>query len=303
MDTSAAVNFGMGSLLMLNALLACMMFAVALTLRTDDFRRILQSPRAPVVGLLAQFLFLPALTCLAVFLLAIEPQLALGMILVASCPGGNFSNVLTWLARGNAALSVSMTAVSSLAATLLTPLNFAFYGWLNPYTRGYLTEIAMDPWSVLALVGVVLGIPLMLGMFTGARYPLLARRSEKPLRSVTLGIFMVFIVVAFANNLHLFLEQLWLLLGLVVAHNFMALALGYWAAVMMRLPSADRRAVTLEVGMQNAGLGLVIIFTFFPDAGGMMLLVGFWGIWHLISGVVLSQFWARQPQTEAQQPG
>lgn len=293
MSTSAAINFDMGSLLVLNALLACMMFAVALTLRTDDFRRILLSPRAPVVGLLAQFILLPALTCLAVVLLAVEPQLALGMILVASCPGGNFSNILTWLARGNAALSVSMTAVSSLAATLLTPLNFALYGWLNPYTRGYLTDIAMDPWAVLALVVVVLGAPLVLGMFTGTRYPLLARRSEKPLRVVTLALFMVFIAVAFANNVHLFLERFHAFFWLVIGHNLFALALGYWAAILMGLPQADRRAVTLEVGMQNAGLGLVIIFTFFPEAGGMMLIVAFWGVWHLFSGVLLSQLWAR----------
>src|SRR5690606_16367768 len=143
-------------------------------------------PKAPVIGLLAQFLLLPALTCLACWGLAIEPQLALGMMLVASCPGGSFSNIMTWMARGNVAVSVSMTAVSSLVASVLTPLNFAFYAWLNPHTRPLLMEIAIDPLGLLLLVVLVLGVPLVLGMAIGRRLPTLAQKVEKPLRLFSL---------------------------------------------------------------------------------------------------------------------
>ena len=124
------VQFSSGNLLILNVILACMMFGVSLSLTTEDFRRVLKRPDAPFVGLLAQFVLLPAATCLSTWFFQVEPELALGMILVASCPGGSFSNIMTWLARANVAVSVSMTAISSLAAMVMTPFNFALYGWL-----------------------------------------------------------------------------------------------------------------------------------------------------------------------------
>src|SRR5690554_7572006 len=140
MNGAPALDFDPASMLLLNIIMACMMFGVSLSLRLEDFRRIARAPVTPVVGLVAQFLLLPAATCLVTWWLRIDAELALGMILVSACPGGSFSNVMTWLARGNLAVSVSMTAVSSLAATIMTPLNFALYGWLNPHTRAYLTE-------------------------------------------------------------------------------------------------------------------------------------------------------------------
>lgn len=288
------LQFDPASLVTLNVILACMMFGVSLTLTPADFKRVLATPRAPVGGLIAQFLLLPAATCLATWLLRIDPQLALGMILVASCPGGAFSNVMTWLGRGNVAISVSMTAVSSLAATVLTPFNFALYGWLNPYTRSALTEISVDPWQILLLVLLVLGLPILLGMWAGKRFPRLALRSEKPLRVISLLIFLAFVAIAFANNYGLFVERFHTFFWLVVGHNLLALCLGAVTGYALRLPAADRRAVTLEVGIQNSGLGLVILFTFMPAAGGMMLITAFWGVWHLISGLTLANIWARR---------
>lgn len=120
--------------------------------------------QAELVSMLAQFVLLPALTCLACWALAIEAQLALAMTLIAACPGGSFSNIMTWMARGNVALSVSMTAVSSVVASVLTPLNFALYAWLNPHTRPLLTQIELDPLSLLLLVLLVLGLPLLAGI-------------------------------------------------------------------------------------------------------------------------------------------
>ncbi|MGM8934619.1 bile acid:sodium symporter family protein [Pseudomonas neustonica] len=292
------IQFDPASLILLNIIMAAMMFGVSLTLKLEDFKRIIKAPVAPLAGLFAQFLLLPLATCLLTWVLNIDPELALGMILVACCPGGSFSNVMTWLGKGNVAVSVSMTAVSSLVATVLTPLNFAFYGWLNPHTREYLTQISLQPGSILLIVLLVLALPLVLGMLSGKRWPALALRSEKPLRIVSLLVFLGFVGIAFSNNVDLFIERFNSFFWLVVAHNLLALSLGYAMARLMKLPVGDRRAVTMEVGIQNSGLGLVILFTFFPNAGGMMLITAFWGTWHLVSGLTLSQIWAYQSRRE-----
>lgn len=293
MSGALPIEFDPASLILLNVIMACMMFGVSLSLRLEDFKRIALAPIAPLAGLFAQFLLLPLATCLFTWALKIDAELALGMILVASCPGGSFSNIMTWLAKGNVAVSVSMTAVSSMAATVLTPLNFAFYGWLNPHTREYLTQITLEPGGILLLVLLVLALPLVLGMVTGRKLPGLVARSEKPLRIISLLVFLGFVAIAFSNNFDLFIERFHSFFWLVVVHNLLALSLGYGMGVLLKLPVADRRAVTMEVGIQNSGLGLVILFTFFPEAGGMMLITAFWGVWHLVSGITLSQIWAR----------
>lgn len=288
------IEFSQSSLHLLNVLIACMMFGVSLSLHPGDFTRIVRRPVAPVTGLVAQFVLLPAGTCLLAWVLQVRAELALGMILVAACPGGNFSNILTWLSRGNVAVSVSMTAVSSLAATVLTPLNFALYSWLNPITRDYLTEISVDPISILVLVALVLGLPITLGMLAGARFRRLAAMVERPLRVISIVLFLAFVAVAFAKNFDLFLDNFNTFFWLVVAHNAVALLLGFLAATALRLPVSDRRAVTLEVGIQNSALGLVIAFNFFPDLGGALLIIAFWGVWHLVAGLIVSRLFARR---------
>jgi BASS family bile acid:Na+ symporter len=287
------MHFDPAALIVLNAILACMMFGVALSLKIDDFARILRDPRAPLVGLLAQFLMLPAATCLLTWVFDVEPELALGMILVAACPGGTFSNIMTWIGRANVAASVSMTAVSSLAATVLTPFNFAFYGWLNPQTRALVTEIALDPLNILMLVAAVLALPLVLGMLTARHAPRFAHRAQKPLRLASLFVLLGFVAIAFAQNMDVFLANTDRIVALVVGQNALALGLGAAAGYAVHLTRADRRAVTMEVGIQNSGLGLSILFTFFPQASGMILIAAFWGSWHLISGLTLALLWSR----------
>lgn len=298
MSGDIGLDFDQQSLVILNIVIALMMFGVSLTLRPEDFRRILKQPKAPAIGLLAQFLLLPALTCLGTWIFNVPAELALGMMLVASCPGGAFSNVMTWLARGSVAVSVSMTGISSLAATILTPLNFALYSGLNPNTRVLYQEISIDPISLLLLILLVLGVPIVLGMSLGTRFPALAQRSEKVLRVVSLVIFLAFIALAFTKNFGLFLEHFQTFFALVVIHNAGALSIGYGLSRLAKLPQADRRAVTLEVGIQNSGLALVILFTFMPQAGGMMLIAAFWGVWHLVAGLTLSNIWTRIPITD-----
>lgn len=294
MLSDVRIVFDSESIFLLNVILALMMFGVSLTLKTEDFSRVARAPRAALVGLVAQFLLLPALSCLFTWVLRIDPELALGMMLVAACPSGSFSNLMTYLTRGNVALSVSMTGLCSLAALVMTPFNFWFYGSLNPHTRPLLQQIDVDAGQILWLVLLVLVLPLLAGMLFGRWRPALAERLERPLRPLSLLIFLIFVALAFAKNVDLFLRYMHLFAGLVIFQNTLALLAGYGAARAMRLPEADRRAVTIEVGIQNAGLALAILFTFYPEAGGMMVIAAFWGVWHLVSGTLLAVWWSRR---------
>ncbi|WP_226667292.1 bile acid:sodium symporter family protein [Microbulbifer aggregans] len=279
------------ALLALNAVLAFMMFGVSLGLRTSDFANILRRPVAPVTGLVAQFLLLPAITCLVTWLLDISPGLALGMILVSCCPGGTFSNVMTWIGRANVATSVSMTAVSSLVAVVMTPFNFAFYGNLNPSTRDALQAISLPAENMVLVVVAVLAVPMLLGMLIGARYPGFAQKSERFFRTASLGVFLLFVVVSFSKHWETALSIAGAVLVLVIAHNALAFLIGDLSGRVARLRVADRRAVTMEVGIQNSGLALAILFTFYPGAGEMLVVAGFWGVWHLVSGLSLAGYW------------
>ena len=290
------VAFSPQSLILLNGILAGMIFGVSMGLRRDDFVRVLRQPRAPAAGLVAQFLLLPAATCLATVAFSVPAELALGMILIASCPGGTFSNIMTWLGRASVPVSVSMTAVSSLAAIVMTPLNFGLYAQLNPATRELLRGISLEPMNILLLVALVLVLPMLLGMAVGKRHPQWATGAEKPMRVVTLLVFLCFVVIAFSRNQQLFMEYADRILILVALQNIGALLLGDLAGRLIKLPQSERRAVTMEVGIQNSALGLSIIFTFFPQAGGMMLIAGFWSFWHLLAGLCLAYYWSRSAE-------
>jgi bile acid:Na+ symporter, BASS family len=288
-----AIHFGPDQVALLNAILAVMIFGVSITLKPADFRRVVRQPKAPLTGLLAQFFLLPAFTCLTTWLFDIEPHMALGMILVAACPGGTFSNIMTYLARGNLALSVSMTAVSSAAAAFITPLNFALYGSLNPNTLPLLQTIAMDPIQLATLFFFVLVIPMLLGMICGQKFPQLAARAERPFRIFSIATLFGFVIIAVAQNIDTLMAYLGILVALVVAHNALALTLGYLTARSLQLNAADTRAITLEVGIQNSGLALAILFTFFPEQTSMLVVAALWGVWHLVSGGLVALYWNR----------
>lgn len=293
------IQFNPDSLFLLNLLLALMMFGASLSVRLADFRYLLHSPKAPLIGLFCQFVVLPFITFLLTRLLNIDPSMALGMILVASCPGGSFSNIMTWLARGHLATSVSMTAISTVAAMVMTPLNFAFYASLNDATLAIFSEISVRPIELVQLIAIVLVIPLILGMLTSHYFPRIAEKADKPFRLGSLLIFFAFVAIAFSSNGALFLEHAEAFTGLVVLHNAMALLIGYFMAKLFKLEEEQTRAVTLEVGIQNSGLGLIILFSFFPHVGGMMIITAFWGVWHLVSGSGLAIWWSTRSNITA----
>jgi BASS family bile acid:Na+ symporter len=288
------LTFSPASLWALNGVMALLMFGIALELSAADFLRVAKHPRAALVGIFSQFIILPAATFLLIQLLRPPPSVALGMILVAACPGGNVSNLIVYMSGGNSALSVGMTAISSTAATILTPLNFAFWASLDAEASTLLTEVAISPWSILLPVVLLLGVPMILGMWTGARFPTLASRVRKPLRSFCGLIFFVFVVFSFYKNIGVLGAEFLPVLLLVVAHNAMALGLGYGAARVMNLSPRDCRTISIEVGIQNSGLALGLIFTVFHGLGGMAIVAVLWGLWHIVAGSALAAFWSRR---------
>lgn len=286
--------FDPASLSVLNVILGLVMFGVALDLRLDDFVRIAKKPRAPLVGLVAQFVVLPAATFGLTLLLDVPASIALGMILVASCPGGNLSNFITHFGRGDTATSVSMTAVSTTASVALLPLNFELWGGLHPTGSALLKSIDLSPLDMLQAVFVLLGVPLVIGMLVAHHLPRVADKLRRPLRFLSLAFFAVFVIVAFANNRHVFFEVIGHVLAPVFVMNAAALSLGYGLARLAGLALAERRAVSIEVGIQNSGLALVLIFGFFDGLGGMAAVAAWWGIWHILAGFAVATWWRRR---------
>ncbi len=287
------LNFSPGSLQLLNGILAIVMFSIALDLRLSDFRRLLHAPKALVVGLCSQFIVLPALTFLMILALQPRPSIALGLILVAACPGGNISNFITHRAGGNAALSVSMTAFATVGAIALTPANIALWGNLYEPTRKILESTFIDPVSVAITVAFMLILPLCLGIALNTWRPAMSAKIRKPMQWLSMAIFVAFIVIALAANWTFFLNYAGMVAAFVFLHNALALGGGYALARLTGLSEYDRRAVTIETGIQNSGLGLVLIFTFFGGLGGMAVVAAFWGIWHAISGIALAHWMSR----------
>ncbi|MCB9487309.1 MAG: bile acid:sodium symporter family protein [Deltaproteobacteria bacterium] len=281
-----------GSMWLLNVILGLIMFGVALDLHLDDFKRVLKSPKGPAIGLVCQFLVLPALTFLLIELIEPAPSIALGMVVVACCPGGNISNFTTHLAGGNTALSISMTAVSTAVSVILTPVNIAFWGGASSVTSGLLQEVHLDPMQMMATVTVILGIPLVVGMLIEARRPRVAAFFRKPLKYFSIGFFVAFILIAFQQNVDNFLKYVGLIMIVVALQNGLALFGAYGIARAFKETEQDARAIGIEVGMQNSALGLTLIFTFFNGLGGMAIVAAWWGIWHLVSGLGVAGVWS-----------
>jgi len=292
---AVALNFSPASMQLLNAILAIVMFSIAIDLTPDRFSRLLRAPKPLVAGLISQFLVLPALTFCLILVTAPQPSIALGLILVAACPGGNISNFITHRAGGNSALSVSLTAISTVGAIVLTPLNIAIWGSLYEPTREILQRTEIDPVSVAITVGFMLVLPLVLGVLLNMRRPDITARLRTPLQYLSMAIFTAFVALALAANWAVFLQFAGAVAALVFIHNGLALAGGNIVARLARLSVADRRAVTIETGIQNSGLGLILIFGFFSGLGGMAVVAAFWGIWHLISGMALAGIMSRRP--------
>ena len=299
------LNFSQSGLLTLNITIAFIMFGVALDIRIQHFKDVVMKPRSAIVGVISQFLLLPAVTFLFILVLKPTPTVALGMILIASCPGGNISNFMSALAGGNVALSVSLTALATLSATFLTPLNFAVWGklFLNYYNAsgagGLLVPIEIDFLQMVQTVVILLGIPIVLGLLVAKFFPTTTLKIKKPIRQASILIFIAFVIILLSANFDNFMRFIHLVFLIVLVHNGLALATGFSFASLLKLPRVDRRTITIETGIQNSGLALVLMFNpkIFPpelQLGGMTVIAAWWGVWHIISGLTVSTVWSRK---------
>lgn len=288
------LNFSEGGLLYMNITLAIIMFGVALDIKYEHFKNIVLFPKSAILGVFSQIVVLPALTYVLVMVLNPPPSIAMGMILIAACPGGNISNFISALAKANVALSVSLTAISTLTATFVTPINFAFWGGM--YVRYFEKAkhlnipIEIDFLQMAQTVFILLGIPLILGMWVGHKWPVLSAKYHKQIRWTSIALYMTFIIGALIANAK-YIPMVILPLGFVVMLlNAQTLFTGYFVATVFRLPRADRRTISIETGIQNSGLALVLIFNpkLFDANGGMAFMAAWWGIWQMITGIGLA---------------
>lgn len=293
------LNFNPQSLWALNFIIGLVMFGVALDLKLADFRGVLVQPKPVLIGMLGQFVLLPAFSFLLVLVIRPSPSVALGMMLVAACPGGNISNFLTHYARGNTALSITMTAISTAVAIVMTPFNLSLWGGLHPEASGILKAVALDPLDMLLAVFLLLGLPMIAGMWVGHSFPKFVERAHQPVKMFSLAVFGFFVIGALAANWQYFLKFVGFVVFAVFLHNGLALLTGYFAARFAGLPERDRRAVSIEVGIQNSALGLILIFNFFDGLGGMAVVTAWWGIWHIISGLTVATIWSRRAPASA----
>lgn len=289
------INFSAQNLLLLNVSLGVIMFGVALKLTVEDFTELFRHPKTVLIGVCSQYIVLPALTFLLVWGFKPIPSIALGMILVAACPGGNISNFMSMNAEGNTALSVTLTALSTVLAIVFTPLNLALWGGLYEPASDLLTTVDVSFWSVFKTVTLILGIPLVLGMSVRQVAGDHARRLSRVIHVTSILLFAGIVVFALRANFQYLIGYLGVVFDLVLIHNGVALLAGYQFAYWANLSRPSCKTLALETGIQNSGLGLILIFNFFDGLGGMAIVAGWWGVWHIVSGLGLSFFWRSRP--------
>lgn len=294
------INFSASGMHTINIILGVVMFGVALGIKPGMFKDIFQSPKSFIVGLVSQIIVLPLVTFLLVVVLNknITPMVAMGMILVASCPGGNISNFISSLGKANTELSVSLTATNTLLSVFITPFNFSFWGglytnFIDKHAANALQTLDINTMQMFETVFILLGIPLILGILTNKLIPGIAKALKKPMQYLSIVFFILMVILAFRQNFDLFIKYIFFIFIIVLIHNALALGSGFGISSLFKLPRKDRRTVTIETGIQNAGLGLVLLFNpkiFPPDiaTGGMIFITAWWGIWHIISGLTIA---------------
>ncbi|TCB49409.1 bile acid:sodium symporter family protein [Acinetobacter sp. ANC 4779] len=264
-------------------MLGIIMFGMGMTMTVNDFKGVLHSPKAVLIGVVAQFMVMPGLAYLLCHLFQLPSEIAIGVILVGCCPGGTASNVITYMAKGNTALSVACTSVSTLLAPVLTPA--IFYLLASQW-------IEINALSMLGSILQVVLLPIILGLIVRAvwKQKVDAYIQVMPLISVLAIVAIVAAIIA--GSKAQILESGLLILGVVALHNGLGYLLGFWASRLFKLPYADCKAVAVEVGMQNSGLGVALAAVHFAASPVTAVPSAIFSLWHNISGPALATYWA-----------
>ena len=300
------LNFSPAGLLFLNIALAFVMFGVALDIKLSHFSDLIKKPKSAIIGFVSQTFLLPAFTFVLVILINPTPTIALGMIMVAACPGGNISNFISSMAKGNVALAVSLTAISTMAAIFFTPSNFAFWGnhYIDFYnahgSAGLVRPLEIDFYQMFQTVFILLGIPVVTGLVVQSKFPELTEKIKKPINRGSLIFFVLMVVTMLAANFSQFMSYVHLVFLFVLLQNGIAMLTGYSFSSLFKCSLRDRRTIAIETGIHNSGLALALLFNpkIFPpelELGGMAVIAAWWGIWHIISGLCIAWFWSRKP--------
>lgn len=303
---SVTINFGEGGMMIVNIILAFVMFGVALDIKPQTIKDVIKRPKSIILGILLQWAILPAITFIVALVLSpvITPMIALGMILVASCPGGNISNFLSSLSKGNIVLSVSLTTITTSMAPIITPINFFFWGSLYSQIisiKSNVPQLLIPFLPMLEQILLLLGLPIVLGLLFSHYFPNATKRIIKPSQVISVLLFVGMVVVSFSQNFQIFIDNIFYVFFIVMLHNAVALAIGYFGGKLSRLPLEDTKSLTVETGIQNSGLGLILLFNpaiFPPETwhghyGGMLFITAWWGIWHILSGLCVAYYFRR----------
>lgn len=264
-------------------LLAMVMFAMGLTLRTSDFKRVWHNPQPIALAIIIQFSIMPLAAVLLSKAFGLSDELTIGMVIVGACAGGTASNVMTYLARGDVALSVSMTLASTLWGVIATP-------WIISITANEIVHI--DSFSILlSLIKMVL-IPILAGVLITHFQPSFANKINKYLADIASGLILLIIAIIVALNADEIGTLGYAVFAAVAFHNIIGLISGYAAGKLTRQTEVTCRTLAIEVGMQNSGLAVALALKYF---GPMAALPGaVFSIWHNISGAVLAGLWRWQ---------
>ena len=240
------LNFGEGGMMIVNIILAFVMFGVALGIKLDTFKKVFTNPKSVIVGVLLQWIALPAVTFAIALALSplITPMLALGMILVASCPGGNISNFMSSLSKGNVELSVSMTAITTATAPIITPINFFVWGSLYSSiiaVHNDIPRLVIPFLPMLEQILLLLGVPIVLGLIFAHYFPNATKKITKPAQVISILLFLGMVIVSFSQNFQIFLDNIFYVFFVVLLHNGAALATGYFGGKLAKVSQAELR--------------------------------------------------------------
>ena len=270
-------------------ILGIIMLGMGMTMTVDDFKGVLQSPKAVLIGVVAQFVVMPGLAYVLCKLFNLPPEIAVGVILVGCCPGGTASNVITYMAKGNVALSVACTSVSTLLAPVLTPAIFYLLAsqWLK-----------IDAASMFISILQVVLLPIVVGLIlrTWLKRQVESYIQVMPLVSVIAIVAIVAAIIG--GSKAAILQSGLLILAVVILHNGLGYLLGFTAARFFKLPYADSKAIAVEVGMQNSGLGVALAAVHFAASPITAVPSAIFSLWHNISGPALATYWASKHKQE-----
>ncbi|WP_262690385.1 bile acid:sodium symporter family protein [Kordiimonas aestuarii] len=282
--------------------LAFTMFSVALGLKTDDFAFLRSHKRSVATGFAAQVLGLPLLTLAILLVFKPMPGIALGMLIVACCPGGNVSNLFTRLSHGDTAYSVTLTTCSSIFSTAFLPFTILFWTGLYGPTRELVDAIELDRVAFIINTSITLLIPLSLGIWLAHARPALAARAQKICLPIAVLIIVVLVAVGLYTNADLLRDFGSVILPYVVLHNALAFMLGALVGRLALKKPATRRALVFEIGIQNSGLGLLIMLSQFGGLGSGLLIIATWGVWHFVGGFAVTGLYRLFGARPAPQP-